>query len=292
VIVADEWQRISRQVDKGNLSNLFEDSDDLIRSARQVSNRSADKAKPYECSASDKIEIKGLMPELSELTAHLSELFSNGYVISSIASSIGLMYGNEQAILYMNGTHRHPGNDGADLYFYMVRAKAMYLARWYPREQAKMDLDQARDIADRIAITTAYRASIVNRQLYFPIRDWLEGHPLPRDEIPRLQRWARELRDLLDQDWAKQQNYDRDRDDPADTNFLIPAAYDTLGMSELAIWVSTSDLRRERCAQAAVDFTIAKGIFHRLFELYPAEYQDPLRISEAHREFRDNLCGQ
>ena len=81
-------------------------------------------------------------------------------------------------------------------------------------------------------------------------------------------------------------------DDAVDRNFLIPAAFDTLGMRELAIGISTGNLSKERCAQAAEDLSIAKEIFHRLLKQYPAEYQDALRISEAHRELRDKLCGQ
>jgi len=148
------------------------------------------------------------------------------------------------------------GDDDADMYFYMTRAKAMYLDRWYPRDDARKDLDRAREIADGIATPRgklpgfrAYRAQIINRQLYFPIRDWLEGHPFPRDEIPRLQRWARELRDLLKEDWANQESDENaESNDPAERNFLIPAAFDTLGMSELAFGISTNNLSRERGA--------------------------------------------
>jgi len=45
-------------------------------------------------------------------------------------------------------------------------------------------------------------------------------------------------RDLLKEDWAKRQNYesaDAEWNDAADRNELIPAALDTLGMSELAM---------------------------------------------------------
>jgi hypothetical protein len=176
------------------------------------------------------------------------------------------------------------------MYFYLTRAKAMYISRWYLRKDARDDLDRAREIADRIGPTKspffdAYRAHIINWQLYFPIRDWLEGHPLSRDEIPRLQRWAKELRDLLKQGWTNQPNTGWNA--AAERDFLIPAALDTLGMSELAFGISTNDLSRERCDQAAVDFSIAKDM---LFKLPPAEYQDPLKISEAHRELRDVLC--
>jgi hypothetical protein len=209
------------------------------------------------------------------------------------------MYSHEQAILYMKDMTRILGNDVDAMYFYLARAKAMYLDRWYPREDARKDLDRAREIADGIAtkcrrqnclLFGSYRANITNWQLYFPIRDWLEGHPLPRDETSRLQKWANELRDLLKEDWAKQDKYEWT--DPADRNLLVPAAFDTLGMSELAIGISTNNLSRERCAQAAADLSIAKEIFHRRLVLYPANYQDALRISEAHKELRDSLCGQ
>src|SRR5262249_8097121 len=141
----------------------------------------------------------------------LDKLFYNGYVISWIASSIDITYDHQQAILYMNQMDRLLRNDDASLYFRLTRAKAMYLDRWYPRTDARKDLDRAREIIEGMATSQmpllfgAYRARLINWQLYFPIRDWLEGHPIVRDEAPRLQRWARELRDLLKEDWAKQQ---------------------------------------------------------------------------------------
>jgi hypothetical protein len=172
----------------------------------------------------------------------------------------------------------------------MVRAKAMYRARWYPREQARTNLDKAGEIADGLGVKAPFRARLINAQLYFPIRDWLEGRAFPTNEVPRLQRWAKELRDLLDQNWAKQQTYDWD--DPLDQNFLIPAAWDTLGMSELAIGITTKNLSKQQCAQAAVDLIKSHEFFDRLFKKYPQEYQDVLKISEAHRELRDQVCTQ
>jgi hypothetical protein len=302
--IAAEWRRISRKTSTDptdDINHLFGRTIDLIKRVREEMKNEWVGEKPPQCSASNVPDISLNVPDISLLQS----LFSNGYVISSIASSVDVIYGHEQAIFYMTEMEPHlrdNTDENGKMYFYLARAKAMYRARWYPRKDARKDLDRAREIAEDIAtrkqswppqsgrLFPAYMARIINLQLYFPIRDWIEGHPLAREEIPRLELWARDLRDRLEQDWAKKYDWD-DPDDPADLNYLIPAIVDTLGMSELAIGASTKELDRGTCRRAAIDLNRAFDIFQRQFKKDKANYEDTLKISEAHRELHARLCG-
>ena len=243
----------------------------------------------------------------------LKEIFSDGYVLSFVADLLSLTHGFDRAASLMTQVNDDgfiaigPDDMPAELYFYFRLASAKYNSSWQPRT-AKYDLDGALGIANKLIaaisesslsnkkeILTYYqsfRAGILNNRIYYPVGEWLEGHPVDVDDIPALQEAAAELKK-----WVDKQSLIELRGQDATSRLsimLLPSALDTLATYEIMMGETRKDRCKERCERIDVDLIRSLEMLDDLLALKkidPSSYRVTTRVRAAHRSIYRSICS-
>jgi hypothetical protein len=245
---------------------------------------------------------------------HLSEIFSNGYVIIFIADMVLAAGAPNQALDFLNAVEEHLDKSDetstGQFNFYYTRSTAQFLSQSPELPAMISDIKQARARAEKIAeavnssgkrrcpsskiaLEQYYCALIAetdNDLIFAYVSRWLEGHRPSPLELSEMEKLAKKL-----SRWLEDESYTAllpksGEINPLRRGLIAANAYDTLALYELMVGSVQPDLTKERCVRVASLLADEKNLWEELRPQLGGAYRGAVDVYLAHEDLYINAC--